>query len=62
MRNVPAILRQIETEVLVERIFVLAFEEALDESLVHDGDRRGGFVVGRGEASPRSTGMPKFCR
>ena len=39
------VLRQVEAEVLIERILV-ALEEALHERLVDDRDRRGRLVVG----------------
>ena len=51
MRNVPTFSRQVEAEVLVERILV-ALEEALDERFVDDGDRRRRLVVGRRERAP----------
>ena len=47
------VLRQIEPEVLIERIFV-AFEEAFHEGFVDDGDILGGFIVGGGKSSGRA--------
>ena len=52
---------QIETEVLVDGVFV-ALEEAFDEGLIHDGDRRGGFVVGCGEMSPLEHGNAEMLQ
>ena len=54
------ILRQIQAEVLPQRIFV-ALEEALHKRFVDDRDRLGGFVVGRGKSTARATRVtPKF--
>src|SRR5205085_1479488 len=48
------VLRQIEAEVLINGIFI-AFEEAFHKSLVHDGHRRRGLIVGCGEVpSPQN--------
>ena len=44
------VLRQVEAEVLIERI-LLRLEKALDERFVDDGDVLRGLVVGGGEVS-----------
>ena len=54
------VLRQIEAEVLTERIFAL-LEKALHESFVDNGNGLGGFVVAGGEVSPAESSVtPKF--
>ena len=58
IRNVPAFSRQIQTEVLIERILI-GLEEPFDERLVDDRDRRGGFVVGLAEHAPAQKGDAK---
>ena len=51
MRERADVLRLVEAEVLADRILV-ALEEALDERLVDDRDRRGRFVVRLRERAP----------
>ncbi len=54
-------LSEVETEVLVDGIFI-ALEEAFDEGLIYDGDRRGGFVVGCGEMPPLQHGNAEMLQ
>ena len=44
------VLRHVEAEMVVDGVFV-ALEEPLYEGFVHDGHRRGGFIVGGGEVA-----------
>ena len=52
---------QVETEMLVDGVFV-TLEETFHESLVHNGDWRGGFVVGFGEMPPLEHGNAEMLQ
>ena len=46
---------------LIDGIFVI-LEEAFDERLIHDGDRSGGFIVGRGEIATTDHGNAEILQ
>ena len=61
IRNVPASSGTSKSEVMIDGIFVI-FEEAFDEGLIHHGDRRGGFIVCRGEIAATDQGNTEILQ